>query len=90
MIALAFDLLLAAALLIAAAGALSAADMVRAVMLYLAFGVLMVVAWVRLFAPDLGLAEAGIGMGVTGALMLDALGRLIAVGHRRGGGDEPS
>lgn len=87
--AAAFDLLLAAALLAAAWGTLSARTMVRALMLFLAFGVLMVIAWVRLRAPDLGLAEAAIGMGVTGVLLLDALARLIAAGYREGGGDEP-
>lgn len=87
--AAAFDLLLAGALAAAAWGALSARTMVRAVMVFLAFGVLMVIAWVRLRAPDLGLAEAAIGMGVTGVLLLDALAGLIAAGHREGGGDEP-
>ncbi len=83
-----FDLVLAAALLGAAWSALTTTDLVRAVMLFLAFGVLMVIAWVRLKAPDLGLAEAAIGMGVTGVLVLDALGRLIAIRERQDDGKD--
>ena len=33
-------------------------------------------AWARLAAPDIGLAEAAIGAGLTGALLLDAYGVL--------------
>ncbi len=32
--------------------------------------------WVRLDAPDIALAEAAIGAGLTGALLLSALARL--------------
>jgi energy-converting hydrogenase B subunit D len=35
---------------------------------------LMALVWARLAAPDIALAEAAIGAGVTGALLLDALG----------------
>jgi uncharacterized MnhB-related membrane protein len=82
-----FDVVLAAGLVAAAWGALFSHLMIRAVVLFLAFGVLMVIAWVRLNAPDLGLAEAAIGMGVTGILLLDALARLVAAEERRSGDD---
>ncbi|MDQ3960682.1 MAG: DUF4040 domain-containing protein, partial [Pseudomonadota bacterium] len=36
----------------------------------------MALAWVRLEAPDVALAEAAIDAGFTGALLLDALGHL--------------
>ena len=45
-------------------------------MLFIAFGLLMSLAWVRLDAPDIALAEAAIGAGLTGALLLAALARL--------------
>jgi energy-converting hydrogenase B subunit D len=48
----------------------------RAVLLYFAFGFLMTLAWVRLDAPDLALAEAAVGAGVTAALLIGLLGRL--------------
>ena len=45
-------------------------------MLFIVFGLLMSLAWARLAAPDIGLAEAAIGAGLTGALLLDAYGVL--------------
>jgi len=51
-------------------------ELFRAVVLFIAFGLLLAVAWVRLQAPDIALAEAAIGAGVTGALLLVTLGRL--------------
>jgi uncharacterized MnhB-related membrane protein len=76
--ALAFDLLLIAALLWSAARALTTADVFRAVVLFIVFGLLMALAWARLGAPDIALAEAAIGAGLTGALLLDAVGHLRA------------
>jgi energy-converting hydrogenase B subunit D len=73
MIPFAFDLLLAAVLLWIAWRALSEPDLFRAVVLFIVFGVAMTLAWVRLDAPDVALAEAAIGAGLTGALLLDAL-----------------
>lgn len=74
----AFDLVLAAALIWVAWRALTVADLFRAVVLFIAFGLLMTLAWVRLNAPDLALAEAAIGAGLTGALLIDAVGHLRA------------
>ena len=42
--------------------------------MFIAFGLLMALAWVRLDATDIALAEAAIGAGITGALLLDAAG----------------
>lgn len=39
------------------------------------FGLLMALVWARLHAPDIALAEATIGAGLTGALLLTALAR---------------
>jgi uncharacterized MnhB-related membrane protein len=80
--ALAFDLLLAAALLLSAWRTLATDRTDRAVVMFIAFGLLMTLAWARLAAPDIALAEAAIGAGLTGALLLDALGAL----RRRKGG----
>jgi uncharacterized MnhB-related membrane protein len=73
---IAIDLVLAAALVWVAWRALTVADLFRAVVLFIAFGLLMTLAWVRLRAPDLALAEAAIGAGLTGALLIDAVGHL--------------
>lgn len=83
-VALLFDLLLATALLWSGWRALAAPTLQRAVVLFIVFGLLMTLAWARLAAPDIALAEAAIGAGLTGALLLDALGAL----RRRGGTGE--
>ena len=77
-LALAFDLLLIAALVWSAARALTVANLFRGVVLFIVFGLLMALAWARLGAPDIALAEAAIGAGLTGALLLDAVGHLRA------------
>ncbi len=74
--ALAFDGLLCATLLVIAWRLIGAADLFRSIMLFFVFGLLLSVAWVRLNAVDLALAEATIGAGLTGALFLAALARL--------------
>ncbi|MDR9424325.1 MAG: DUF4040 domain-containing protein [Marinobacter sp.] len=66
------DGLLVLALLVTAVAALWSRDLFRAVVVFIAFGLLMALAWVRLQAPDIALAEAAIGAGLTGVLLLDA------------------
>jgi energy-converting hydrogenase B subunit D len=83
---LALDLLLAGALLWSAWRSLASPRADRAVVLFIVVGLLMALAWARLSAPDIMLAEAAIGAGLTGALLLDALG---AQRRRPEGGDEP-
>jgi energy-converting hydrogenase B subunit D len=82
-LALAIDVLLAGALLWSASGTLAAERLDRAIVLFIAFGLLMTLAWARLTAPDIGIAEAAIGAGLTGALLLDALGAMRRRGGRR-------
>jgi len=72
----AFDALLGSALLWLGWRALASPDLFRAIVLFIAFGLLMALAWVRLNATDIALAEAAIGAGLTGALLLAALARL--------------
>ncbi len=74
-----FDLMLGLGLLLAALGALWSRSLFRAVVLFVVFGLLVALAWVRLEAPDVALAEAAIGAGLTGALLLDAVGHLRRV-----------
>jgi uncharacterized MnhB-related membrane protein len=78
---LAFDLLLGIALLWSAWRTLATTELIRAVVSFIVFGLLMVLAWARLDAPDIALAEAAIGAGLTGALLLDSVGSLR--GRRR-------
>jgi energy-converting hydrogenase B subunit D len=73
---LALDLLLAASLLWSGWRAVAMQDSYRAVVYFIVFGLLMTLAWARLEAPDIALAEAAIGAGLTGALLLDAIDAL--------------
>ncbi len=71
-----FDLLLALAIVALAVAALSVRDLFAMIVLFVIFGLLSALAWVRLSAPDVALAEAAIGTGVTGALLLKTLHHL--------------
>lgn len=73
-----FDLLLTLTLLGLAAAALTSREPRRAVILFIAFGLVLALIWARLRAPDLALAEAAIGAGLSGALMLAAARRATA------------
>ena len=72
----AFDGLLSITLLWLAWRALNSPDLFKSIVLFIAFGLLMALAWVRLEAPDVALAEVAIGAGLTGALLLAAMARL--------------
>ena len=82
-----FDALLALALPVLAWRTLAARDLFRAIVLFISFGLLVALSWVRLGAPDIALAEAAIGAGVTGALLLNTLGSLSPK-ERADDGDE--
>lgn len=69
---LAFDAVLLFTLLALAAAAILSPEPRRAVMLFIAFGLWLSLVWARLGAPDVALAEAAIGAGIGGALMLAA------------------
>jgi multisubunit Na+/H+ antiporter MnhB subunit len=68
-----FDGLLLVSLLSLAWAALASCDERRAVILFMVFGLLLAMAWARLLAPDVALAEAAIGAGLSGALLLAAV-----------------
>lgn len=71
-----FDAVLGVTLLWLAWRALASPDLFKGIVLFISFGLLMALAWVRLDAPDVALAEAAIGAGLTGALLLVALSKL--------------
>lgn len=84
MTGLVFDLLLAALLLGAAMAAVGARGLFPGLVFFIAYGVFVALAWLRLEAIDVALAEAAIGAGLTGVLLLGALGAL-----RRAGAEAP-
>ncbi len=73
-ILLAFDGLLLISIVSLAWAALASRDARRSIILFMAFGLILAVAWGRLLAPDVALAEAAIGAGLSGALLLAAVG----------------
>lgn len=76
------DLLLALVLLFLAARMLFDPDLFASAVLFIAFGLTMAIVWVRLAAPDVALAEAAVGAGLTGALILRAVGQMPSGGAR--------
>jgi len=71
-----FDWILLLVILALAWRSLNDRDLFRAAIQFIALGLLIAVAWVRLRAPDVALAEAAVGSGLTGALILSALVRM--------------
>lgn len=71
-----FDVLLAGTLVWLAVWLLFARDLMRAGVLFVVFGLVLALVWVRLSALDLALAEAAIGAGLLGALVIDAADQL--------------
>lgn len=48
-------------------------DLFKSVVMFIILGLLLALIWARLEAPDIALAEAAIGAGLTGALLLTAV-----------------
>lgn len=80
MVAILLSFALATALLFLAVATLHSASDDRAVIAFLLFGLVTALAWAWLDAPDVALAEAAIGAGATGALLL---AQLKGAGPRR-------
>lgn len=71
--AILFDCVLAGGLVWLSWRALTSRSLFRSIVLFIAYGLFLALAWVRLDAPDLAMAEAAIGAGITGVLLLEAL-----------------
>lgn len=70
------DIGLAALVLAVAGWTIAVRKTFAAVVGYVAYGLLLSIVWVRLFAVDVALTEAAIGSGVTGVLLIGAAARL--------------
>lgn len=68
-----FDAILAVVLVVIGWGVLMARDLFQSIVLFIVFGMLLGLAWCRLNALDVALAEVAIGAGLTGALLLNTL-----------------
>jgi multisubunit Na+/H+ antiporter MnhB subunit len=67
-----FDAVLGLTLVGFAAVLLNTGDRFEAIVLFIVFGLLMALTWGRLDAVDIAIAEAAIGAGLTGAMLLNA------------------
>lgn len=74
--ALAFDLTLCALVLGVASWTVVSRDAFGSIISFIVYGLVLAIVWVRLGAPDVALAEAAIGAGLTGVLLLGALARM--------------
>jgi uncharacterized MnhB-related membrane protein len=81
MIELGLDIVLAVLLLGLAIRVLTTLDLFEAIVLFIGFGFTLTLVWVRLGATDVALAEAALGAGVTGALLLSAFRSLARRGR---------
>jgi multisubunit Na+/H+ antiporter MnhB subunit len=74
------DLGLAILVLAVAAWTIAARQLFASVVGYIAYGLLLSIVWIRLYAPDVALTEAAIGSGVTGVLLVTSGARLRGAG----------
>lgn len=79
-----FDVVLAVMIAWLAISAFGTKDAFSAVIRFVAMGLTVTLAWVRLQAPDVALAEAAVGAGLSGAVLLTSLATM------RRQGTEPS
>lgn len=71
-----FRLLLLAGLVICAVATALVKKPLRAVVIYMAYSVIMSVVWLLLESPDLAITEAAVGAGITGILFFLTLRRI--------------
>lgn len=72
----AFRLILLAGLVICAIATALTKNLMRSVIIYTVYGLLMSVVWLLLESPDLAITEAAVGAGITGILFFLTLRRI--------------
>lgn len=76
---IAFECLLIVGLLLCTIAAMFSRRLLVAVVIYMAYSLIMTVIWVLLQSPDLAITEAAVGAGVTGILFFLTLKRIHAL-----------
>ncbi|HMP75683.1 MAG TPA: DUF4040 domain-containing protein [Kiritimatiellia bacterium] len=76
------DVFLCAILIGLAVRTIFSRTLFQGVMYFVVYGLLMALAWARLNAPDIALAEAALGAGITGALLFSAVRAMRDRGDR--------
>ena len=74
MIGLLLDIVLVVCLIAVAVWIIAARDVFSAIADFVAFGLLLSIAWYRIEAPDVALTEIAVGSGATGVMLLRARG----------------
>lgn len=82
MLGLVLDLIIIISLIALAIQTIRGPSLFRAILHFVVLGLTLALAWARLGSPDLAMAEAAIGAGVTGALMMVAYRRLVELSPR--------
>ena len=72
----AFRILLLSGLIICAIATALTKKPMQAIIIYMAYSVIMSVIWIILESPDLAITEAAVGAGITGILMFLTLRRI--------------
>ena len=78
-----FRVLLLTGLLVCAIATACSRKPMRAVIIYMAYSVIMSVVWLLLESPDLAITEAAVGAGVTSILFFLTLRQLNLIDHDR-------
>jgi energy-converting hydrogenase B subunit D len=81
------DLVLVAGTLVLALMCVAAKDLFKAIVLFVSLGLFVTIVWARLQAWDVAIAEAAIGAGLTGALLLATWRSLQANKNKAKAGD---
>ena len=76
---IAYEMLLILSLIICAVSALMSRRLLVAVVIYMAYSLIMTIIWALLMSPDLAITEAAVGAGVTGILFLTTLKKIHAL-----------
>ncbi|HQO56269.1 MAG TPA: DUF4040 domain-containing protein [Clostridia bacterium] len=74
-----FELLLILSLVVCAVAASFSKRLLTAVVIYMAYSLVMTVIWALLQSPDLAITEAAVGAGVTGILFVLTLKKIHAL-----------
>ena len=69
------NILLLLFLMVCAIGVAHIRDLLSAVILFSAFGLIMAIIWQQLSAPDVAMVEAALGTGVAALLMIAAISK---------------
>lgn len=77
-----FDLLIAISLIGISIRIILAKEHFQAIVLFITFGLFLALAWTRLNSPDIAIAEAAVGAGLTGVLLMDTLGAIKTSGKK--------